>query len=71
MNFKKILTLAFLVNCSLGLQAQETPLPYTESITKQHQTDWLIAPSTQKAGVYYTANKQGIILYNGYVRTIE
>ncbi|MEE1943727.1 alpha-galactosidase [Pedobacter sp. KR3-3] len=68
MNFNKILIIACLVFHFSGLQAQETPLPYTAAIEKQSQTDWLVAPNAQKAGIYYTANKQGIILYNGYVR---
>ncbi|SFP91881.1 hypothetical protein SAMN05444277_103151 [Parafilimonas terrae] len=47
------------------LCAQQSYSPFLEEL---QTADWLIQPVNQKAGVYYTADKKGIILYNGLTK---
>jgi len=57
--FSSLIVLIVLVST---LRAQQ---PYDAMLTQQQSTDWLITPTKQKADVYYTADKKGIIIYNG------
>src|SRR5882757_10533258 len=39
--------------------------PYSPVLEARQSTDWLVKSIRQKAGIYYTSDRQGIILYNG------
>lgn len=68
MKLRKTLLTALILARFSDVGAQETPLPYTAALEKQTTNDWLVKPGKQKAAIYYTANKKGIILYNGYTK---
>ena len=47
-----------------------TQQSYSSLLEEQQTADWLIQPVKQKAAVYYTADKKGIILYNGLTKRV-
>lgn len=64
----KLACITLLLLCLLQSQAQQSPLPYNPAIENSITTDWLIKPINQQATVYYSADKNSLILYNGLVK---
>ncbi len=59
--------LLIIIFSAIQLYAQQA---YSSSLEEQQTADWLIQPVKQKAAVYYTADKKGIILYNGLTKRV-
>jgi hypothetical protein len=57
--------IAFIIALKTGAQLKAEQLPLQQIL---YAGDWLIKPVTQKAGIYTSAHKKDIILYNGLVK---
>jgi hypothetical protein len=66
---KTFLIILFIIQCT-GLAAQETPLAYSAVVENLSSSDWLVNLNKQPAQIYYTADKKGIMLYNGLVKRV-
>ena len=60
----------FILFSFIHLQAQINLPVYDYSNEKNYNGDWLVSPVTIKAGVYKSADKKNIILYNGLVKRV-
>ncbi|MEP7109303.1 MAG: alpha-galactosidase [Ferruginibacter sp.] len=68
--FSKICCLTFLSFLSIsiaGQQHQRLPV-LTLSQDRKSPSDWLVQPLKEKAGIYQSADRKDIILYNGLVK---
>lgn len=65
-SFSCLLLFVLIGNCL----AQLNPLPYSPKIENLSQSDWLVSLNKNPAQIYYTADKKGIILYNGLVKRV-
>jgi hypothetical protein len=63
------LTALFIFNF-LDLTAQETPLAYSPDIESLSTSDWLVSQNKHPAQVFYTADKKGIVLFNGLIKRV-
>lgn len=67
---KKIIVTGLFIFTCVNLLAQVNIPVYDNSFNKLTESDWLLAPVKQRAGVYKSQDGKNIILYNGLLKRV-
>lgn len=67
---KKIIVTGLFIFTCVNLVAQVGIPVYNNSFNKRTESDWLLSPVKQRAGVYKSRDGKNIILYNGLLKRV-